>query len=684
MTPIIECRDVSKRFVLRANRQYLLKDRVLSLVRPQLREAHQEFWALRDVTLSVEAGETFGIVGPNGAGKTTLFRIIAGIFEATSGTVGVRGRMAPLLALGATFHPELTGRENIYMGAALFGFTTREIRAVESAIVEFSELGRFIDVPTKNYSSGMQLRLGFSIALEVRPDIFLMDEILAVGDEHFTQKCLRRLQDERHAGRTFLLATHNLGFVEEQCDRAALIVQGRVAALGTGKEVVARYRELLEGEDAGAARERWKPAGAVVSAPVTRPWTPRADAPDGVEGHVDLVTAGIVTGWVTDAGRPGTRLEVEVVYRDSILGRGVADRYRSDLHAAGIGDGRCGFAFTLPAVLPRSELVHVGVRLADSKRYLRQSEAAEKPAATTVSRFGGFWIDREDWIDRLARKHRDGELSDELSDAIFRFVRDGYHVVQGAVPGEVIDRLNADIDRLWHHPPPDLMVETFEPDGVHKHVPADVRFRAGATKLLDVYAFSSLAREAIAAPRVIEFLAAVFEDKPKVFQGLYFWKGAEQRFHKDTAYVKIDTGPMHLAATWLALEDVRPGAGELTYYIGSHRAPDFLFGGSSKWMEGHPEEHARFLRSVDEDAARYRHGTGSFLARKGDVLIWHGNLAHGDAPVRHPGSTRKSLVTHFTTRSDEPFYRRHGQRAMLTTDRCDFVSRCADVGGHGS
>jgi len=251
MTSIIECQDVSKIFALRTNRQYLLKDRVLALVRPHLKESRQEFWALRDVTFSVDRGETFALIGPNGAGKTTLFRIIAGIFEPTSGRVHVGGRMAPLLALGVGFHPELTGRENIYLGAALFGFTTREIRAVEGAIIEFSELGRFIDVPTKNYSSGMQLRLGFSIALEVQPHIFLMDEVLAVGDEHFTQKCLQRLEEERQAGRTFLIATHNMSFVEERCDRAALIVEGRVATLGAGKEVVRYYRDLLAREGSG-------------------------------------------------------------------------------------------------------------------------------------------------------------------------------------------------------------------------------------------------------------------------------------------------------------------------------------------------------------------------------------------------------------------------------------------------
>jgi ABC-type polysaccharide/polyol phosphate transport system ATPase subunit len=245
MPPIIECERVSKSFVMRENRQYLLKDRALAMLRPHLREHRQTFWALRDVGFTVERGEAFGVIGPNGAGKTTLFRIISGIFTPTSGRVRVHGRLAPLLALGVGFHPELTGRENIYLCSALFGFTTREIRAAESDIIEFSELGRFIDVPTKNYSSGMQARLGFAIAFQVRPEIFLIDEVLAVGDEHFQGKCLRRLEEDRHSGRTFLIATHGLSFVEERCDRAALLVEGRVVALGAPKDVVREYREMF-------------------------------------------------------------------------------------------------------------------------------------------------------------------------------------------------------------------------------------------------------------------------------------------------------------------------------------------------------------------------------------------------------------------------------------------------------
>jgi ABC-type polysaccharide/polyol phosphate transport system ATPase subunit len=206
------------------------------------------FYALNDVSTQITQGQIHALIGPNGAGKTTLFRIISGIFTPTSGAVRVHGRLAPLLALGVGFHPELTGRENIYLSSAMFGFTTREIRAAVDDIIAFSELGRFIDVPTKNYSSGMQARLGFSIAFQVRPEIFLIDEVLAVGDEHFQNKCMRRLDDDRRSGRTFLVATHGLSFVEERCDRAALIVEGRVVAVGAPKDVVREYREMSSHE----------------------------------------------------------------------------------------------------------------------------------------------------------------------------------------------------------------------------------------------------------------------------------------------------------------------------------------------------------------------------------------------------------------------------------------------------
>jgi len=248
---MVECTEVSKTFVLRTNRHSLLKERVLSVVRPELREEREEFWALRDVSFTVERGEMFGLIGPNGAGKSTLLRVLAGIYQPTSGQVRISGRMAALLGLGLGFHPELSGRENIYLGMALLGFSTREIRQREDRIIEFAEIGHFIEHPVKNYSSGMQVRLGFAVSLEVTPDVFLIDEVLAAGDEHFRRKCYKRLKQERkRAGRTYVIASHNLQFVEKRCARAAFLANGRIVAVGPGREVVERYREHVAAEDA--------------------------------------------------------------------------------------------------------------------------------------------------------------------------------------------------------------------------------------------------------------------------------------------------------------------------------------------------------------------------------------------------------------------------------------------------
>jgi ABC-2 type transport system ATP-binding protein/lipopolysaccharide transport system ATP-binding protein len=243
--PVIECHGVSRSFVLRSTRHRLLKDRVLSAVVARRRTVPETFWALSGVDFTVDPGESFALIGPNGAGKTTLFRLLAGIYQATSGRITVRGRLAPLLALGLGFHPELSGRENIYINAGLFGLTTRQIRKVEQTIAAFSELGDFIDAPTKTYSAGMQLRLGFSIAVNLDAEIYLVDEVFAVGDEHFSQKCLRRLEEERLRGRTFVVATHDLAFVRERCDRAALLMGGRITALGAAKDVVGTYLEAV-------------------------------------------------------------------------------------------------------------------------------------------------------------------------------------------------------------------------------------------------------------------------------------------------------------------------------------------------------------------------------------------------------------------------------------------------------
>ncbi len=201
--------------------------------------------ALREVSLSVNQGETLGIIGRNGSGKSTLVRLIAGIYKADSGRVSTEGRVSALIELGAGFHPEFTGRENIYINGIVLGLSKREIRRRFDDIVEFAGLGPFIDSPVRTYSSGMYMRLGFSVAVHVDPTILLVDEVLAVGDEAFVRKCLAKMDEFKQQGKTIVVAGHDLLTVERWCDVAVLLDEGRVAAQGFPPDVVAAYRDLM-------------------------------------------------------------------------------------------------------------------------------------------------------------------------------------------------------------------------------------------------------------------------------------------------------------------------------------------------------------------------------------------------------------------------------------------------------
>ncbi|MGH2770996.1 MAG: ABC transporter ATP-binding protein [Actinomycetota bacterium] len=248
MAAAIEVRGVSKRFKLYHEHFKTLKERLIFF-----RSAHrfEEFWAVKDVTLEVSAGQTFGLVGANGSGKTTLLKMIAGILRPTEGQIRIRGRVAPLLELGAGFHPDLTGRENVFLNGSIMGLSRREISAKFDAIVAFAELEPFIDNPVRNYSSGMYLRLGFAVAIHMDPDILLVDEVLAVGDEAFQQKCLERIRSFQAEGRTILVVTHAVDLVREMCNEAAMLDHGELAALGNPSEVVRTYRDRVATTPAG-------------------------------------------------------------------------------------------------------------------------------------------------------------------------------------------------------------------------------------------------------------------------------------------------------------------------------------------------------------------------------------------------------------------------------------------------
>jgi lipopolysaccharide transport system ATP-binding protein len=239
----IEFRDVSRRFVLHHERRASFQDWFVGLVRA--RGEAEEFWALREVTFGVRRGETLGIVGRNGAGKSTLLKLITRILEPTSGKVVVNGRTYAMLELGAGFHPELSGRDNIFLNGSLYGFSRKQMREVFERIVRFAELERFIDTPVKHYSSGMYARLGFGIAVHMEPEILVIDEVLAVGDASFQQKCYRALADLKARGTTILFVSHDADAVRAFCDRAALLSAGRLIDIGAAREVVEHYERLL-------------------------------------------------------------------------------------------------------------------------------------------------------------------------------------------------------------------------------------------------------------------------------------------------------------------------------------------------------------------------------------------------------------------------------------------------------
>ena len=230
----ITVEGLGKKFRLMQDRNWTLKATLLAGHRTR----YEEFWALRDVSFEIPTGETFGIVGGNGSGKSTLLKVLAGILRADEGSAVARGRLSALLELGAGFHPELTGRENGYLNGSILGFTSREIRNLFDDIVEFAELEQFIDEPVRNYSSGMYMRLGFSVAIHVEPEILLVDEILAVGDLTFQKRCLDRFARLRDEGRTIVVVSHDLDMIGRLCDSSVWINKGELAAVGSSSSVL--------------------------------------------------------------------------------------------------------------------------------------------------------------------------------------------------------------------------------------------------------------------------------------------------------------------------------------------------------------------------------------------------------------------------------------------------------------
>ncbi|HTX43648.1 MAG TPA: ABC transporter ATP-binding protein [Methanocella sp.] len=239
----IVVKGVSKCFRIPREKKRTVYQNILGLIKGNF--GYEEFWALQDVDFTVRRGETFGVIGPNGSGKSTLLKILAWVLYPEKGSVAINGRLAPFLELGVGFHPELTARDNVYLYGSILGLRRRELNGKYGEIMDFAELKRFENVKLRNFSSGMYVRLAFSTAIQANPDILLLDEILAVGDEHFQKKCMDKIEEFRKNGKTIVFVSHDLDAVKKLCRKTMLLQGGRIASMGETEHVMGEYLRMV-------------------------------------------------------------------------------------------------------------------------------------------------------------------------------------------------------------------------------------------------------------------------------------------------------------------------------------------------------------------------------------------------------------------------------------------------------
>jgi ABC-2 type transport system ATP-binding protein/lipopolysaccharide transport system ATP-binding protein len=391
----VEISNVGKRFMRSSERRNSIKERI---VRGQGKRA-EEFWAVKDVSLNVPKGSVYGLIGHNGSGKSTLLKMIGGIYRPTQGTITSQGRIASLIELGAGFHPEMTGRENIGLNGSILGLPRKEIAEVTDEIIDFSGLREFIDDPVKHYSSGMYVRLGFAVAVHMKPDVLLVDEVLAVGDEEFQRKCFDHLYSLRKAGKTIIVVSHGLGQLEALCDEVAWLERGTLQEIGEPTDVVASYLKRVNAEES-------------LKNPLAEAKRDEADHDGGVQSELRLKSVQLTgkDGTALNHAETGTTFTIKVGMHltDTVLGPNVriALQHESGPLVTMVGNHKLGFDFSnVPAgdhvvemdllnnpLLPGRYRVHVdvfdhtGAKLLDS-----WNDAAEFPVRSASGEMGqGF------------------------------------------------------------------------------------------------------------------------------------------------------------------------------------------------------------------------------------------------------------------------------------------------------
>jgi len=424
-SPIIEVNGIGKRYTLAHQKGgYLtLRDILAGAIRKPLNlvsrgnrraggfEAEEEFWALRGVDISINRGDVVGIIGANGAGKSTLLKILTGITPPTEGEITLRGRVASLLEVGTGFHPELSGRDNIFLNGAILGMARREIARKFDEIVEFAGVSRFLDTPVKYYSSGMYVRLAFSVAAHLEPDILLVDEVLAVGDVEFQKKCLGKMEEvTRTGGRTILFVSHNMGAIQELCTRCVMLESGKVTKLGTPAEVIGYYMSRLKRE----VKELVLDEDSSLSVQVIKMRLEKADGTlvSDIEMGEDCA---LVVEYIVRQAIPALNLGLEI-HKE---GMSILYSLSSDLDEASLSATQPPGQYKARVPLPTSML--------KEGEYAVDMEAGDAAGGLNVSRDGSATLSftvintKEDHTHKSYRKERKGLLYRKLPWTIERF-----------------------------------------------------------------------------------------------------------------------------------------------------------------------------------------------------------------------------------------------------------------------